>query len=152
MPHSQHSINLIWHALQQRRAKPSRERCQSYSALGAKTKPCCICQFAGFTPFWRNDVLKGWKFFSAMCTKFTYGWVGAVASVASFHGTNARQPFVRLARNEEVFSPVVTSPQQSAKRIKKVFKTSVCRHTCVPTPIPRFIVVLLRKYVLRTAR
>ena len=83
--------------------------------------------------------MKGWKFFSAMCTKFTYGWVGAVAFVASFHGTNARQPFVRLARNEEVFSPVVTSPQQSAKRTKKVCKTSVCRHTCVLTPIPRFI-------------
>ena len=139
MPHSQHSINLIWHALQQRRAKPSRERFQSYSTPGAKMKPCCICQFAGFTLFWRKDVLKGWKFFSATWTKFTYGWVGAVAFVASFHGTNARQPFVRLANDEEVFSPVVTSPQQSVKRTKNVCKTSVCRHTCVPTPIPTFI-------------
>ena len=87
--------------------------------------------FASFALFRRTIVLKDWKLLPTMSTKFTCGWVIVLPFFASFHCSNATQPFFRLACHEEVFLLVVRSPVQSAKKTIKMSHASACWHFCI---------------------
>ena len=110
----------------------------SFPLIKAFNRP----SFASFALFRRTIVLKDWKLLTTMSTKFTCGWVYVLPFFASFHCSNATQPFLRLACHEEMFLLVVKSPVRSAKWTIKMSHASACWHFCIPSVMPMFIRII----------